>query len=106
MDEESVVEVFKFDPAVDKKPRYGTYQVPYKDWTILDVLNYIYETYDPSLSFRSGCKVGKCTCCLVCVNGSSAFSCQKRAEKKMTIEPHPKFEVIKDLVVDFDLPKK
>ncbi|MFC2003042.1 2Fe-2S iron-sulfur cluster-binding protein [Chloroflexota bacterium] len=102
----AVVKLFKFDPAVDGKPRYETYEVPHKDWTMLDVLNYLYEQHDPSLSFRSGCKVGNCTCCLVSVNGKPVFSCQKLAERKMTIEPHPKFEVVKDLVVDFDLPKK
>jgi len=36
----------------------------------------------------------------VMVNGSPALSCQLMAEAGMTIEPHPKFEIIKDLVVD------
>ena len=36
------------------------------------------------------------------VNGTPAFSCKKMAEAGMVIEPHPKFAVIKDLVIDFD----
>lgn len=100
------VKLFRFDPKVDKKPRYETYQAPYQGRSVLDVLFYIYENFAPGLSFRYGCKVGFCTGCPVLVNGKPAFSCQKVAEEKMTIEPHPKFEIIKDLVVDFDRPKK
>ena len=36
------------------------------------------------------------------VNGTPVFACRKSAEKVMIIEPHPKFEILKDLVVDFD----
>lgn len=96
------VKIFKFDPAVDKEPRYDTYEVPYEGHSVLDVLIYIYEKYDPGLSFRHGCKIGYCSCCPILVNGKPAFSCQKVAEKEMTLEPHPKFNIIKDLVVDFD----
>jgi len=107
MDEElAVTKVFRFDPAADKKPRYDIYEVPYRDRTVLDVLNIIYENCDPGLSFRSGCKAGSCGCCPVLLNNEPVFACQKLAEINMTIEPHPKFKVIKDLVVDLDQPKK
>ena len=98
----AAVKIFKFDPSFDSEPRYDNYEVPYKGSSVLDVLNYVYEHYDPGLSYRFGCKVGFCGGCPIMVNGKPAFSCQKVAEKEMTIEPHSKFEVIKDLVVDFD----
>jgi NAD-dependent dihydropyrimidine dehydrogenase PreA subunit len=40
------------------------------------------------------------------VNGQPAFSCKKVAEEGMRIAPHPKFEIIKDLIVDFDKQKE
>jgi len=36
------------------------------------------------------------------VNGNPALACNKLAEKEMKIEPHPKFKVIKDLIVEFE----
>jgi succinate dehydrogenase/fumarate reductase-like Fe-S protein len=103
MAEPAQVKVFRFDPKVDKEPRYETYQTLYEGYTVLDVLLYIYENLDPTLSFRYGCAGGsyeQCGACPVLVNGKPALSCKRLAEEEMTIEPHPKFEVIKDLVID------
>ena len=97
--------VFRFDPTVDKEPRYETYLTPFEKYTVLDVLKYIYENHDSTLSFRFGCTgVGqeRCGACPVLVNDIPALSCEKLAAEGMTIEPHPKFEVIKDLAIDFD----
>ena len=99
------VKIFRFDPGVDKEPRYETYQTPYKEYTVLDVLRYILENQDPTLSFRFGCAGSgyqRCGSCPVLVNGRPALCCKKQAEQEMTIEPHPKFEVIKDLAIDFN----
>jgi len=97
--------VFRFDPTVDKEPRYETYLTPFEGYTVLDVLKYIYENYDSTLSFRFGCTGAgyeRCGACAVLVNKTPVLSCKKLAEDGMTIEPHPKFEVIKDLAIDFD----
>ncbi len=97
--------VFRYDPETDKEPRYEEYLTPVEGCTVLDVLRYIYENYDPTLSFRFGCDGAgyeRCGACAVLVNGVPAFSCKKVAEKGMTIAPHPGFEVVKDLIVDFD----
>ena len=97
--------VFRFDPTVDKEPRYEAYLTPFEGYTVLDVLKYIYENYDSTLSFRFGCAGAgyeRCGACAVLVNETPVLSCKKLAEKRMTIEPHPKFEVIKDLAIDFD----
>jgi NAD-dependent dihydropyrimidine dehydrogenase PreA subunit len=99
------VKVFRFDPQVDKDPRYETYLTPFEGHTVLDVLKYIYENYDSSLAFRFGCSGAgyeRCGACSVLVNGRPALSCKQLAEEEMTIEPHPKCAVIRDLAIDFD----
>ncbi len=101
--------VFRFDPAVDKEPRYETYPAPFEGRTVLDMLKYIYENHDSTLSFRLGCAgagQARCGACAVLVNGTPALSCKKLAEEGMTIEPHPRFEAIKDLALDFDREKE
>lgn len=108
MAELAQVKVLRFDPDVDKEPRYETYETPYKDWVVLDVLQYIFDNLDPTLSFRYGCSGGteRCGACAVLVNGVPSFTCKKPAEEEMVIEPHPKFEVMNDLIVDFNRIKK
>lgn len=98
------MKVFMFDPETDKEPRFETYTVPLEG-TVLDALRYIYENRDASLCFRLGCAGAgyqRCGACSVLVNGRPALSCKKLAENGMTIEPHPKFKIIRDLVVDFE----
>lgn len=105
----SEVRVFRFDPSKDKEPSYETYLVPRTGHTVMGVLQYIYEHHDASLAFRSGCLgkgSGRCGACPVAVNGVPALSCQVMVEPGMTIEPHPKFELMKDLVIDFNRVKE
>ncbi len=99
----ATVKLFKFDPEVDSEPRYTEFKdLPYKGYTVRDVLAYIYENLDSSFAFRWACNQGMCRCCVVKVNGKPVLSCQEVARKHMRIEPHHKFEVIKDLIVDFE----
>ena len=103
MSDLAVVRVFRFDPAIDKEARYETYNgIPYTDRSVLEVIETIYEEHDPSLAFRRGCTNATCASCAIVVNGEPVLACQKSAEREMVIEPHPKFQIIKDLVIDFD----
>lgn len=98
------IRVFRFDPEKDTKPRYETYKVPLEG-TVLDALRYIYEEHDASLSFRFGCSgptFERCGACAVKVNGEPALSCKKLLKEQMTVDPHHKFAILKDLAVDFD----
>jgi NAD-dependent dihydropyrimidine dehydrogenase PreA subunit len=102
------IKVFRFDPEVDKEPRFETYLVPLEG-SVLDALRYIYENYDASLGYRFGCSGAghqRCGACPVFVDGQPALSCKKMVEGGMTIEAHPKFEVIRDLALDFDRERK
>ena len=99
----ATVILFKVDPEVDTQPSYREFRVPYKGYTVLNVLSYIYEKLDSTFAFRWACSKGVCRACVVQVNGKPALACMEPATKHMKIEPHPKFKVIKDLIVDFDV---
>lgn len=95
------VKVFRFNPLKDKEPSYKTYEVPLVEgMSVLNVLNYIYENIDGSLSYYYSCRRGSAACCAMMVNGEAVMACATLANGDMTIEP-PKvlgFEVIKDLI--------
>ena len=101
-DDLATVELFRFDPEVDPEPRYSQFKVPYKGYTVMNVLSYIYENLDSSFAFRWACGKGFCRCCVMAVNGKPVLACNEPASQHMKIEPHPKFRVVKDLVIDFE----
>lgn len=46
------VKMFRFDPTIDKEPRYETYEVPSEGWfgiKVIDTIRYIYENFAPGL---------------------------------------------------------
>jgi succinate dehydrogenase / fumarate reductase iron-sulfur subunit len=100
--------VYRFDPAVDKEPRYQEYSVK-ADSTdkILDCLNKIRWEQDPTLSYRYSCAHGICGSDALMINGRVELACQKlirdfKTANNFVIEPLPLFKVIKDLVVDLE----
>ncbi|MDH5695143.1 MAG: 2Fe-2S iron-sulfur cluster-binding protein [Dehalococcoidia bacterium] len=106
--DKAIVKILRFDPKVGEEPRYQTYEIPPEGWKnrrVIDTIRYIYKNFDHSLAFRDWCHAGLCGGCAMVVNGEPILVCQQIAEREMTIEPHPKFEIIKDLVVDFEMMK-
>ncbi len=104
-DEKGLVSIFRFDPESDIRPEYKEYEVPWQGQTVLQVLEYIYEHHDRSLAFRYGCDgsgSARCGACVVEVNDIPVLACRKQAKGNMVVNPHRKFKVIKDLVVDFE----
>lgn len=101
-DELAVVKLFRFDPEVDTEPGYSEFKVPYKGYTVMNVLLYIYENLDSTFAYRWACTKGFCRGCVVSVNEKPVLSCMEPATKNMKIEPHPKFKVVKDLIIDFN----
>ncbi len=98
----AAVKIYRFDPSVDKKPRYETYEVPYEAWNnrkIIDTLTYIYENLAPGLAFRGPCSQGLCGSCTIRFNEKPVLACETIAEQTMLIEPVKKEKVVKDLVV-------
>jgi len=95
------VKVFRFDPLVEREPRYVTYEVPIVEgMSVLDVLDYIYENIDSSIAYyaHAACRHGICGGCKVVVNGKLCLACQTPVSGDMTIEPPSGFKVIRDIV--------
>jgi succinate dehydrogenase / fumarate reductase iron-sulfur subunit len=97
------VKLFRFDPSVDKEPRYETYKVPYQSkMRVLGALRYLEDELGIEFSYRSYCGNNRCGCCGVKVNGVPMLSCWEPVQPKMVIEPLDNFKHIKDLLVDRD----
>ena len=95
------VKIFRFDPSANEKPSYKVYKVPLiNGMSVLDVLDYIYENLDSTLSFydHAACRHGLCSGCILLVNGKASLTCQTPVSGDLTIEPPSRFKIIKDLV--------
>ena len=78
-DEMARVELFFYHPEVDIEPRYREFKVPYKGYTVLNALSYIYENLDSTFAFRRACSKGFCRCCVVSVNKKPVLACMEPA---------------------------
>ncbi|MCJ7595831.1 MAG: succinate dehydrogenase iron-sulfur subunit [Desulfobacterales bacterium] len=99
--------VFRYDPEVDGRPRYQTYEVRAEPSDrILDCLNRIKWEQDGTLSYRMSCGHGVCGSDAMKINGRCALACQKLVKdcegEEVLVEPLPTFRVLKDLIVDLD----
>jgi len=99
--------VKRYRPESGKAPFYQEYRIPVRDDTVvLDGLNYIKDHVDPTLTFRWSCRMGICGSCGMDVNGAPRLTCGtfvKDVDRGgVTVDPLTGFDVIKDLVVDFE----
>lgn len=84
------------------------FEVPaYDNQTVLDVVSWVQQNADPTLSYRFACRVGMCGSCAMMVNGVPRWTCRTHIAKvlegnEVTIGPLRNLPVIKDLVVDMD----
>jgi len=67
--------------------------------TVLEGPFYIKENLDPTLSFRASCRMGGS--CAIRISGKPKLACDKLG-KVAKIEPLKNFNVIRDLVTDFE----
>ncbi len=87
---------------------FQTFDVPADDnQTVLDVVSWIQQHADPTLSYRFSCRVGMCGSCAMMVNGEPRWTCRTHVKKvvkadRLTIEPLRNLPVIKDLAADMD----
>ena len=85
-----------------------TFKVPaYDNQTVLDVVSWIQQNADPTLSYRFACRVGMCGSCAMMVNGQPRWTCRTHVKKvaendRVEIAPLRNLPVIKDLVADMD----
>ena len=71
------LEVLRYNPETDSKPRFRSYTVPCKnEWVVLDALNYVKENLDTTLSYRWSCHMAVCGSCGMMINGEPKLSCK------------------------------
>jgi len=98
-------EILRYNPETDKKPHFESYEVPVpRGMTVLDALHYIKENHDPTLAWRSSCRMGVCGSCGMFINGYPRLACNLQVahlkSEKISIKPLPNFDIIRDLVPD------
>lgn len=88
--------------------RYEDFRVPAQEnQTILDVVSWIQQHRDPTLSYRYACRVGMCGSCAMMVNGVPRWTCRTHVkvalkDNRVSIGPLRNLPVIKDLATDMD----
>jgi succinate dehydrogenase/fumarate reductase-like Fe-S protein len=103
------VKVLRTPAAAGGTGRFQEYTVASSQpLSVMALLAEIHEL-DPSFACRtSTCFKGQCGSCLVRVNGRDVLGCVElvRPGEAVTIEPHSKYKVIRDVVVDFAAPRE
>lgn len=95
--------VFRGDVAGGKTQ---SFRVPLREsQTVLDVVTYIQQNEDPTLSYRFSCRVGMCGSCAMMVNGKPRWTCRTHVNRVLKdgvihLAPLRNLPVIKDLVAD------
>jgi succinate dehydrogenase/fumarate reductase iron-sulfur protein len=99
------LKIFRYDPGVDRAPRYESYRMPWKEGLLLlSALKHVRENLDDTLAFRDYCcGCSWCASCAMMVNGKGTKACSRplKPGESLLIEPMWGFPVIKDLAVDF-----
>ncbi len=87
---------------------FEDFRVPAQDnQTILDVVVWIQQNQDPTLSYRYACRVGMCGSCAMMVNGVPRWTCRTHVKvalqgNRISIGPLRNLPIIKDLATDMD----
>jgi succinate dehydrogenase / fumarate reductase, iron-sulfur subunit len=102
-----IFEVLRYNPEKDPSPRLQEFSVPVtKGMTVLDGLTWIKEHQDPTLSWRSSCRMGICGSCGMFINGLPRLACNNQIvhlhSDRVVVKPLPNYDIIKDLVPDLE----
>ncbi len=101
------LKIFRYNPETDKKPHYETYKVEAEPTDrVLDLLEYVKNYIDGTLSYRRSCAHGVCGSDAMRINGVNRLACKVLVKdlktSKITIEPLLGMAVHKDLIVDME----
>ncbi len=100
------VAIYRFDPEEDKKPYMKNYTVELdkvQGKMLLNVLIYIKDKMDDSVSFRRSCGEGVCGSDGMNINGKNGLPCITPIDTlptKVTLRPLPGLPIVRDLIVD------
>ena len=100
------LEVLRYNPETDSEPRFQRYSVACRDeWVVLDALNHVKETIDPTLSYRWSCHMAVCGSCGMMVNREPKLACKaflRDYQGVIRVEPLAHFPIERDLVTVID----
>lgn len=92
----------------EKGGRYERFDVPaMENQTVLDVVSWIQQNVDATLTYRFSCRVGMCGSCAMMVDGKPRWTCRTLVKKvvdgnRLTVAPLRNLPVVKDLAADMD----
>ena len=98
-------EIYRYDPDSGNNPRLDLFEVDLDDCglMVLDVLIWIKNKVDSTLTFRRSCREGVCGSCAMNIDGTNWLACTRfvsETREHATIYPLNNMRVIKDLVLD------
>ena len=101
------LKIFRYNPETDKKPYYETYKIEAEPTDrVLDLLEYVKDYIDGTLSYRRSCAHGVCGSDAIRINGVNRLACKVLVKdlgtSKIRIEPLLGMAVHKDLIVDME----
>lgn len=97
--------VRRFDPDTNSAPHWSEYRLDVHDgMTVLEALHQLKAEQEPTLAWRSSCRMGVCGSCGMFVNELPMLACQTQVlhlgTDVVTIAPLPNYDNVKDLVPD------
>jgi succinate dehydrogenase / fumarate reductase iron-sulfur subunit len=98
-------DIYRYDPDSGGNPRLDSFEVDLDACgpMVLDVLLWIKNTVDSTLTFRRSCREGVCGSCAMNIDGTNWLACTRfvtETRKHPTVYPLNNMRVIKDLVPD------
>lgn len=99
--------ITRFDPERDTEHHEQVFRLRAQPVErMLDLLERVRDTQDPTLAFRSGCGQGACGSDAMSINGRNQLACRVRVgdlkSREIHVGPLPGFHVLRDLVVDLE----
>jgi succinate dehydrogenase / fumarate reductase iron-sulfur subunit len=100
------LKIRRFNPETDEEPWWGEYEMKAEPTDrVLDLLHYVKDNLDGTLSFRRSCGHGICGSDAMRINGRNMLACKVLVHdtgSNITVQPLLSLPVIKDLIVDME----
>jgi fumarate reductase iron-sulfur subunit len=101
-----ILEVLRYNPETDREPHFQRYSVSCREeWVVLDALNHIKESVDPTLSYRWSCHMAVGGSCGMMINGEPKLACKtflRNYDGVIRVEALQHFPIERDLVTVAD----
>ncbi|MBK9924664.1 MAG: succinate dehydrogenase iron-sulfur subunit [Anaerolineales bacterium] len=99
--------VRRFDPDKESAPHWDEYKIHVHDgMTVLEALHELKAKQEPTLSYRSSCRMGVCGSCGMFINDLPQLACQTQVlhlgTDVVTVAPLPNYPNVKDLVPNLE----